>query len=90
MAGNHATARAATGQRMSGNLRPPGDCQGRIDCSAGPFAKRNNANRSFMPDRIVKSPDNARAASKEGVVRYVLVISVALVVILFVVGYLVS
>lgn len=43
-----------------------------------------------MPDPVVKSPDNARAASKEGVVRYVLAISVALVVILFIVGYLVS
>ena len=43
-----------------------------------------------MPDQIVKSPDNARAASKEGVVRYVLAASIALVVILFIVGYLVS
>lgn len=43
-----------------------------------------------MPDRIAKSPTNARAGSKEGVVRYVLGISIALVVILFVVGYLVS
>jgi len=43
-----------------------------------------------MPDRIVKSPTNARAGSKEGVVRYVLAISIALVVILFIVGYMVS
>jgi hypothetical protein len=43
-----------------------------------------------MPDQSVKSAENARAASKEGVVRYVLAISVALVVILFIVGYLVS
>jgi hypothetical protein len=43
-----------------------------------------------MPDRIVKSPRQARSASKEGVLRYVLGISLALVVILFIVGYLVS
>lgn len=43
-----------------------------------------------MPDRIVKSPTNARSSSKEGVVRYVLAISLALVVILFIVGYMVS
>jgi hypothetical protein len=43
-----------------------------------------------MPERIAKSPRDARAASKEGVVRYILGISVALVIILFIVGYLVS
>jgi len=43
-----------------------------------------------MPDPIVKSPTQARAASKEGVLRYILGISIALVVILFIVGYLVS
>jgi hypothetical protein len=43
-----------------------------------------------MADRIVKSPTDARSASKEGVVRYVLGISIALVIILFIVGYLVS
>lgn len=44
-----------------------------------------------MPDRIVNSPTKARAGSKEGVVRYVLAISIALVVILFIAaGYLVS
>lgn len=46
-----------------------------------------------MPDDtrpIVKSPTNARAASKEGVGRYVLGISLALVVVLFVIGYFVS
>lgn len=43
-----------------------------------------------MPDRIVKPPTQARAASKEGVLRYVLGISLALVVILFIVAYLVS
>jgi hypothetical protein len=40
-----------------------------------------------MPERIVKSPTEARSASKEGVVRYVLGISIALVVILFAVAY---
>ena len=43
-----------------------------------------------MPDRIVKPPTPARAGSKEGVVRYILAISVALVVILFIASYLVS
>jgi hypothetical protein len=43
-----------------------------------------------MPDQIVKSPDQARAASKEGVVRYVLAISIAVVVVLFIVAYMVS
>ena len=43
-----------------------------------------------MPEPTVKTPTNARAASKEGVVRYVLAISIVLVVILFVVGYMIS
>ncbi|MGH7094855.1 MAG: hypothetical protein ACREFB_15145 [Stellaceae bacterium] len=43
-----------------------------------------------MPQHIEKPAIQARAASKEGVVRYVLGISITLVVILFVVGYLVS
>jgi hypothetical protein len=43
-----------------------------------------------MPNPIVKSPNQARSASKEGVLRYVLGISIVLVVILFIVGYLVS
>jgi hypothetical protein len=43
-----------------------------------------------MPEPIVKTPTEARAGSKEGVVRYVLAISLALVVILFMVGYVVS
>jgi hypothetical protein len=43
-----------------------------------------------MPERIVKSPTEARAGSKEGVVRYILAISVALVVILFIVSYLIA
>jgi hypothetical protein len=43
-----------------------------------------------MPEPIVRSPTQARSASKEGVVRYVLAGSLALVVILFVVGYLIS
>ncbi|HXO02245.1 MAG TPA: hypothetical protein VN900_09320 [Stellaceae bacterium] len=41
-------------------------------------------------ENIVKSPTDARSASKEGVVRYILAISIALVVILFIVGYMVS
>lgn len=43
-----------------------------------------------MPEPTVKTPTNARAGSKEGVVRYVLAISIVLVVILFIVGYMVS
>jgi hypothetical protein len=43
-----------------------------------------------MPEPIIKSPTQARSASKEGVVRYVLAGSLALVVVLFIVGYLVS
>ena len=40
-----------------------------------------------MDEQIVLTPEKARAASKEGVVRYVLGISLLLVVILSVVAY---
>lgn len=40
-----------------------------------------------MDQRIVGAPDQARASTKEGVGRYVLVISTALVIVLFVVVY---
>lgn len=40
-----------------------------------------------MDQHTVGNPDRARAATKEGVGRYVLVIGTALVVILFVVAY---
>jgi hypothetical protein len=43
-----------------------------------------------MPDPIVKSPIAARSATKEGVVRYVLAISLVLVIVLFGVGYVVA
>jgi hypothetical protein len=43
-----------------------------------------------MDQRIVETPDQARAAHKTGVVRYILAISTILVVILFIVAYLVS
>jgi len=43
-----------------------------------------------MLEPNVKSPTSARSGTKEGVVRYVLAISIALVVILFIVGYMVS
>lgn len=36
-----------------------------------------------MPEPIVKFPNEARSATKEGVVRYILFISVVLVVVLF-------
>jgi len=41
-----------------------------------------------MDDRIVVNETEARQATKEGVVRYILAISMALVVVLFVVAYL--
>ncbi|HEV2100910.1 MAG TPA: hypothetical protein VGR45_18535 [Stellaceae bacterium] len=41
-----------------------------------------------MDDRIVVSETEARQATKEGVVRYVLAISLVLVVVLFAVAYL--
>jgi len=40
-----------------------------------------------MDQRIVLSAEKARGASKEGVVRYVLAVSLLLVVILFAVAY---
>ncbi|MFZ2004582.1 MAG: hypothetical protein WB697_02285 [Stellaceae bacterium] len=43
-----------------------------------------------MPDNIVESPNQARSASKEGVGRYVLVISTALVIVLFAIGWVVA
>ena len=43
-----------------------------------------------MPERIVETPTKARAGSKEGVVRYILAISVAMVGILFIVSYLIA
>jgi hypothetical protein len=43
-----------------------------------------------MEERIVKTPTDARASSKEGVVRYVLGISIALVIILFIVSYFIA
>jgi hypothetical protein len=42
-----------------------------------------------MQNRPVTDPIKARSGSKEGVVRYVLGISLALVVVLFIVSYLV-
>jgi len=42
-----------------------------------------------MRDRLTTDPTKARAGSKEGVVRYVLGISLTLVVVLFVIGYLI-
>lgn len=52
--------------------------------------EKANLEWRHMSERIVKSPNAARSASKEGVVRYILGISIALVVILFIVGWLVS
>ena len=43
-----------------------------------------------MDQRIVETPQRARQGEKSGVVRYVLAISLLLVVILFVVAYVIS
>jgi len=43
-----------------------------------------------MDQRIVESPERARAGHKPGVVRYVLAVSLLLVVILFAVAYTIS
>jgi hypothetical protein len=43
-----------------------------------------------MPKPIIRSPTQASGGSKEGVVRYVLAISLVLVVILFVISYIVA
>jgi hypothetical protein len=43
-----------------------------------------------MPEPTVRSPTQARSATKEGVVRYVLAISIALVIVLFGIGYVVA
>lgn len=40
-----------------------------------------------MEKRVVVTKTEARAGTKEGVVRYVLMISLALVVVLFVIAY---
>jgi len=40
-----------------------------------------------MEQRISATPTNARGASKEGVVRYILLISMMLVVISFIIAY---
>lgn len=54
------------------------------------LAKEQFCEQNLMPQRVVKSPNDARAASKEGVMRYVLAGSLALVVILFILGYIIS
>jgi hypothetical protein len=43
-----------------------------------------------MAQRIVESPQRARSARKPGMVRYVLAVSLMLVVILFLVAYTIS
>lgn len=43
-----------------------------------------------MDERIVESPERARAARKVGVVRYILGISLVLVVIAFAVAYVIT
>lgn len=43
-----------------------------------------------MTERIIKSPTSARQGTQEGVVRYVLMISLALVIIAFVLAFVFS
>ena len=50
---------------------------------------RNGSPNPPMIEPIIKTPTDARAGSKEGVVRYVLGISIALVVICFIAAYLI-
>ena len=40
-----------------------------------------------MDQRIVESPENARAGRKTGVVRYILAVSLGLVIIAFIIVY---
>ena len=53
----------------------------------GTHAERRSRKRLHMAPRIVHDPDQSRSASKEGVVRYVLLVSIVLVVVLFAVAY---
>lgn len=43
-----------------------------------------------MERRVVETPQQARSANKPGIVRYVLAVSLVLVVILFLVAYTIS
>jgi hypothetical protein len=43
-----------------------------------------------MDQRIVESPEKARAGRKQGVVRYILAISLALVILAFIIVYFVE
>jgi hypothetical protein len=54
--------------------------------------RREGSNRRevCMPQRIVESPQRARSARKPGIVRYILAVSLVLVVILFLVAYTIS
>jgi hypothetical protein len=52
-----------------------------------PTEGRSQPTGQIMDQRIGLTPEKARSARKDGVVRYVLVISLVLVVILFMVAY---
>ena len=43
-----------------------------------------------MPERIVRTPTEARAGSMPGIVRYILLVSLVLVIVLFIFSYLIS
>jgi hypothetical protein len=59
----------------------------RIELRPLPFAHRRTGEEVPMEENRVRTPDEARAGSKEGVVRYVLAAGLVLVVIGFVVAY---
>jgi hypothetical protein len=61
--------------------------EGSIGRSACLPKERKTNKRRPMPEPVVKSPTDARSASKEGVVRYVLAASLGLVIVLFAIGF---
>ena len=66
----------------------------RIESRLLPFPKQRGVcsrqGPTAMDDRIVVNETEARQATKEGVVRYILAISLVLVVVLFAVAYLLT
>jgi hypothetical protein len=63
------------------------DCRPRAVTRKAPPPKEPRQ-ELVMAKRIVTTPTQASAGTKEGVVRYILGISIALVVVLFGIGYL--
>jgi hypothetical protein len=70
---------------------PDAGASARIESAGASFAGRHSLSpRSPMDQRIVENPQRARSGRKPGVVRYVLAVSLVLVVILFLVAYTIS